>query len=196
MVRDFYVFRHGESTYNTEGRIQGHTDDSVLTTLGEKQAKEIGEKLQNRGIEIIVTSPLKRAVQTAELANQILKLPIVIDKHFIEVNVGIVEGMPYSEVMDQYKETYDKLHSPNLEECFDVCYPNGETKREVQRRIWQGLNEWCQKPQQYKTIAVSSHGIVLVQILNKLNMRAGNIKNGAILHIQENNGQWKALEMI
>lgn len=69
MTTDFYIFRHGESTYNVAGRTQGRTNDSQLTDLGKKQALEIGRRLADKQIEIIVTSPLARAMQTAELAN-------------------------------------------------------------------------------------------------------------------------------
>ena len=62
MTKDFYIFRHGQSTYNLVGKIQGQTNDSVLTELGIQQAEAIGKRLLNEGIEIIVTSPLFRAV--------------------------------------------------------------------------------------------------------------------------------------
>ena len=65
MRKDFYIFRHGQSSYNVEGRTQGQTNDSVLTDLGKEQALTVGERLKDKGVEIIVTSPLKRAMQTA-----------------------------------------------------------------------------------------------------------------------------------
>ena len=59
MPKDFYIFRHGQSTYNVDGRIQGQTNDSVLTDLGKSQALKLGEKLKGRGIEVIISSPLR-----------------------------------------------------------------------------------------------------------------------------------------
>ena len=50
MRKDFYIFRHGQSTYNVTGRIQGQTNDSVLTDLGKEQAKAVGEKLKKTKI--------------------------------------------------------------------------------------------------------------------------------------------------
>lgn len=196
MVNDFYIFRHGQSTYNLAGRTQGQTNDSVLTPLGEEQALEVGKKLADRNIEVIVSSPLQRALQTADLANKSLNVPIVIDKHFIEVNVGVVEGMHYTDILKQYKDIFEKLHSPNIEDCFDVCYPQGETKRQVQERMWQGLQNWCNCREGYHTIAISSHGIALAQIMNALGQYTQDIKNGAILHISEDKGTWKIVEII
>ncbi len=196
MPKDFYIFRHGQSTYNIDGRIQGRTNDSVLTDLGKSQALELGKKLNGRGIEVIISSPLTRAMQTTELANKALNIPVVVDEHFIEVDVGVVEGMQYKDVMTQYKDIFEKLHSPNLKECMDICYPQGETKRQVCKRIWQGLQNWCNCPEEYHKIAISSHGIALAQIMNTLGQQINDVKNGAILHIVEENGQWKIIEMM
>lgn len=196
MPKDFYIFRHGQSTYNVDGRIQGQTNDSVLTDLGKSQALKLGEKLKGRGIEVIISSPLTRAMQTAEMVNKNLNVPVVADEHFIEVDVGIVEGMAYKDVMKQYKDIFDKLHSTNLKDNFDVCYPQGETKRQVRQRMLNGLNNWCHCVNNYKIMAVSSHGIALSQISSALGQRFDNIENCAVLHIAEDNGHWKIIEKL
>lgn len=194
MIKNFYIFRHGQSTYNVDCRIQGRTNDSKLSDLGKEQALGVGKKLAGRGIEVIVTSPLKRAIQTAELANKSLNVPIIKDEHFIEVDVGVVEGMPYSELVKEYKETYEKLHLPNIEDCFDVCYPQGETKREVQKRIFEGLEYW--NKQSYQNIAVSTHGIALAQIFAHLDKYTSDIPNCAILHLINEDNVWKIIGLI
>lgn len=196
MSKDFYIFRHGQSTYNLEKRTQGQTNDSVLTEIGREQALNIGRKLQNCGIEVIVTSPLMRAFQTAELVNQTLNVPIVEDDHFLEVNVGVVEGWHYTEIIKKYKKIFDQLHSTDFDSCADVCYPQGETKRQVHERIWQGLEKWSLSLQNYQTIAISSHGIALSQILYSLGIKNNEIANGTIVHIQKENEKWKFIEMI
>ena len=138
MTKDFYIFRHGQSTYNVAGRTQGRTNDSVLTQLGQEQAVDIGKRLKNHGIELIVTSPLKRARQTAELANQSLHVNIVEDNRFIEVDVGCAEGLHYTEIKNKYKDIFDKLHAAIPDE--NICYPGGETKKQVRERVFSGLN--------------------------------------------------------
>jgi len=194
MTKDFYIFRHGQSTYNLEGRTQGQTNDSVLTELGKTQALAIGQKLQNKGIEIIVSSPLKRALQTTELANKSLRVPTTIDKQFIEVNVGVVEGMHYTEIMAKYGDIFQKIHSPGSEHDH-ACYPEGETKSEVRARVFAGLNQWADNAK-YQTIAISSHGIMLSQILTSLGQPSSDVKNGAILHIRKENNHWSIIEWI
>lgn len=107
----FYIFRHGQSTFNTLGKVQGHTNSSILTDLGKKQALTVGQRLIDKNIDVIITSPLKRALETAEICNQLLKKPIVIDDAFIEVNVGEIEGLHHTEVSDKFGEKYDRWRS-------------------------------------------------------------------------------------
>lgn len=194
MRKDFYIFRHGQSTYNVAGRTQGQTNDSVLTEQGKEQAVLVGEKLKNKGIDIIVTSPLKRAMQTAELANQVLNVPVETDEHFIEVNVGVVEGLHYTEIRDKFPDIFEKMHIPGTE-FENVCYPGGETRKQVRERVFAGLEDWTRKPD-YKTVAVSSHGIMLSQTLTALGLDAVEVKNGAVLHIKKENNQWSVVEWL
>lgn len=194
MRKDFYIFRHGQSTYNVAGRTQGQTNDSVLTEQGKEQAVKVGEKLKDKGIDIIVTSPLKRAMQTAELANQALNVPVETDKHFIEVNVGVVEGLHYTEVRDKFPDIFEKMHIPGTE-FENVCYPDGETRKQVRERVFAGLEKWIRKTN-YKAIAVSSHGIMLSQTLTALGLDAVEVKNGAVLHIKKENNQWSVVEWL
>lgn len=194
MIKDFYIFRHGQSSYNVEGRTQGQTNDSVLTDLGKEQAISVGQRLRGKGVEIIVTSPLKRAMQTAELANQSLNIPIKTDNRFIEVDVGVVEGMHYTKIRDEYTDIFNKMHTVGTE-FDDVCYPKGETRRQVRERIFNGLEDWANNSE-YKTIAVSSHGIMLAQTLIALGESMSDIKNGAILHIRKDGDKWFIVEWI
>ena len=194
MTKDFYIFRHGESTYNVAGRIQGKTNDSKLTDLGEKQAENIGRKLANQGIEIVVTSPLYRAVQTAKLVNKSLNKDIIEDERFTEVDVGVVEGMNYLEAKEKYSAEFEKMHSHG-KEYDESCYPKGETRKQVRKRVFEGLEYWASK-NDYKCIAIASHGIMLSQTLIALGEEADDIPNGSILHIKKENGLWSIVEWI
>ena len=60
------ITRHGQTNWNVLGKIQGQTDIE-LNENGKKQAKEISEYIRNENIELIITSPLKRAKETAEI---------------------------------------------------------------------------------------------------------------------------------
>lgn len=186
MAVRFYIFRHGESTYNVLGKTQGHTDDSVLTDKGREQALTVGRKLKDKDIEVIVTSPLKRAKETAEIANSLIGSEIVVDKTFIEVNVGEVEGWDFEQIQAVYGELYDKWRSNDEKYC-DICFKGGESKKEVRERIIHGLKKYGN--QHYKTVAISGHGITIYQLLLALGYNHTNIPNGSIAAFDYDNGK-------
>lgn len=194
MKKDFYIFRHGQSSYNLAGRTQGRTNDSVLTELGREQAREVGEKLKGRGIEVIITSPLKRAKETAKLANLALDVPVLTDDRFIEVNVGEIEGMHYTEIQEKFGEKYQQWRSLDCR-YEDMCFEGGETKKQVRQRVFGGLEDYAQNSA-YDTLAISSHGIMLSQVLIAMKVGVVDVKNGAILHISYDDGVWKVEEWL
>ena len=86
-----YVIRHGQTNWNIEGRIQGKTDIE-LNTEGTKQALKIKSIIKDYNIDLIISSPLKRARKTAEIINEALNCPIIFDKSLEERGYGIIEG--------------------------------------------------------------------------------------------------------
>lgn len=87
----FYFIRHGETDWNRKGCIMGHRD-IPLNSLGIEQAHQAAGFLDNLGLEHIVSSPLRRALQTAEIINSYLKLPMSIHDGLKEWGWGVKEG--------------------------------------------------------------------------------------------------------
>ena len=94
-----YVIRHGKTDWNLESRIQGKTNIS-LNEIGINQAEEVREKLENKEIDLIISSPLDRTRQTAEIINKNMKLPIKYNENLMERNFGIYEGKNSKEIED------------------------------------------------------------------------------------------------
>ena len=191
MVKNFYIFRHGQSSYNLEGRIQGHTNNSVLTNQGIDEAHNAASLLQDKKIEIVVSSPLRRAKQTGSIVSKMIKVPLQYDDRFTEVNVGIAEGLHYTKAQQKFGDL-DRQWRSDDPKYIDIHFENGESKRDVQKRIFKALNEYAQNPD-YQNIAVSGHGITLSQTLMALNVEQPDIPNGAIIHLQydNDNNRWK-----
>lgn len=187
-MKHFYIFRHGESTYNVENRVQGHSDDSQLTEKGRLQAVETARRLKDKHIEIIISSPLKRAIETGNIVAGELNVPIVTDERFIEVNVGVIEGLTYDEVLQQYGELYKKWRSSDRDKT-DVCFENGETRKNVRRRVFDALNFYAEDSR-YDNIAVSGHGIIVIQALLALGIEQNDIPNGSVVHLSYEQKQW------
>ena len=93
-----FLVRHGQDTDNVSGILNGRRD-TELTKLGCEQAKKVSEKLKYNAIQIIYTSPLKRAYETARIIATELKIDEVIaDEHLMEREFGILTGKPISDI--------------------------------------------------------------------------------------------------
>lgn len=87
-----YLIRHGETVWNTEGRLQGKADIE-LNENGIRLAKVTGEAMKDIHFDLAITSPLKRARQTAELVLGERKVPILEDSRIEEITFGVWEGL-------------------------------------------------------------------------------------------------------
>ena len=101
---NLYVVRHGETIWNVEKRVQGITD-IPLTDKGRKDAEELQELISTLNIDVVISSPLKRARETAEILVD-SKLPINTDDRIKERDWGMNEGALI--------DTVDRL------DCWDV----------------------------------------------------------------------------
>jgi probable phosphoglycerate mutase len=104
------VVRHGQSTYNTEGRIQGRTNTSSLTEKGSEDALRTGQVLNNIPFAAIYSSPLTRAKQTAAIIhNQLTGHPVPsveTTDYLLEVDLPLWEGMLSGEVKEKFSLDY------------------------------------------------------------------------------------------
>jgi probable phosphoglycerate mutase len=91
----FWFLRHGETDWNAQGISQGNVD-IPLNATGIAQARTAEQRLRNRGIATIVSSPLSRARVTAAFVGETLELPIEIDPDLREVAFGVHEGQRMS----------------------------------------------------------------------------------------------------
>jgi broad specificity phosphatase PhoE len=95
-VTTLLLVRHGETDWNAEGRLQGHTD-TPLNELGRRQALTLADELAGDGIEAVYSSDLARARETAEIVAGRLGLPVVLDPDLREKDWGTWEGLTGAE---------------------------------------------------------------------------------------------------
>lgn len=94
----FLLLRHGESTWNADGRWQGWADPS-LSERGERQSEEGAVHLMGLGLTAIASSDLRRALQTADILTALLDLgPVVVEPRLRERDVGEWQGLTRSEI--------------------------------------------------------------------------------------------------
>ena len=94
------LVRHGQSEWNAEGRMQGQTAHVPLTALGHEQAAAAAEQLAQRRPGALISSDLRRAVQTAEHCARATGLELLTTPALREQGYGVLEGRPSRELWD------------------------------------------------------------------------------------------------
>ena len=97
------LLRHGETPLSIEKRFSGRGDPH-LTDRGRAQASAAAGSLGQRQVDVIVTSPLARARQTAEIVGSALGVPVVTEDDFVETDFGDWEGLTFGEVRHRWPE--------------------------------------------------------------------------------------------
>jgi alpha-ribazole phosphatase len=123
------LIRHGETEWNRDRRIQGHTDIG-LSERGREQASLLAERLAREPIRAIYSSDLARAYETAVPLAERLQLPVQTTPLLREVGFGAWEGLTISEVEAQWPEEYAAWRQDSVSHR----PPNGEQIVELQER--------------------------------------------------------------
>lgn len=163
------LVRHGEATHHTEHLTGGWTE-SDLTYIGTEQIKALSKMLakdfaDKKANFRVLTSDLKRAVQSAEIIADALSISDKVEKHFFlrEKNNGRAAGMKESEAKALYRQP------ATLKELDHRNYPGGETRREFYHRCVDGfIKEY--KAHEENLIIVAHKGTIQNIIFHWLGM--------------------------
>lgn len=169
------LIRHGQSNFNTQRIIQGRSDISVLTELGQAQAAKVAEALQGLPLAAIYCSPLQRARQTAELIRSSLDpaLPLTSSDLLREVDLPLWEGLSVQDVQARFPEAYQ--HWKQEPATFSMTLPSGEVHRPIDslRQQATAFWQWVLAEHPEGTIAIVGHnGINRCLLSTALGIRA------------------------
>lgn len=157
-----YCVRHGESTYNVEGRLQGQSDEPRLSPLGLKHAQALVAALGQLRIDAIYSSPLTRARETAQPLADALGLPVAYDDRLKEIDIGVFQGTLAAELGDRFPQEAARWRSQDP----DYRIPNGESRRDLMQRAeaaFQAIHAAG-----HDQVAVVAHGGVLAAAFKAL----------------------------
>lgn len=173
------LVRHGETDWNLKGKLQGRTD-IPLNEAGILQAEECSEYLKSFVWDALVTSPLMRAKQTAEIINIKIKVPLIEMEEFLERNYGDAEGLTLEERMRVYP---------------DKIYPNQEDQVSLRNRVMSGIEKIVEDFGERRILLVA-HGAIINGILANLSngeIGSGKTKlmNACISSIHFHQEEWK-----
>jgi broad specificity phosphatase PhoE len=146
----FILARHGETKWNRLRRLQGHLN-SELTQTGIEQASELASCIANDSIEILFSSPLERALNTAKICQNKLSLKLVVNNALVERHFGDWQGAFFDELTQ--KPHFEKIFSQVTEHK----PPSGEAGLDCGVRISQALAEIAMTQLERK-ILVITHG--------------------------------------
>lgn len=128
------LVRHGETDWNKQRRLQGQSDIE-LNAKGKKQVEALAQALKNRYTEAIYTSPLKRALDTAQAIGRHHHVDIIPLDQLKEIDAGEMDGLTHEEMKKQFSDFYSEWQT----NCTKVSFPGGSSLPELQERVWSAI---------------------------------------------------------
>ena len=147
-----FIVRHGETVWNREGRIQGHTD-VALSPRGIEQATQLAIRLKSVSFDAAYASDLCRASETAAVILQGRGVPLSPTARLREYHKGAFEGMTDSELRSRFPSEYPSYVAKDL----DYSPAGGESTRDVSARMSGVINE-IKERHLSDTVLVVGHG--------------------------------------
>lgn len=187
------LIRHGETDWNAERRVQGHTD-IPLNVEGERQALEIAETITatHPDLSAIYASDLSRAYRTADITAKKFNLPVIKRSSLREICAGASEGMLVEEKISLYQEKWEELRNkyPDKRERWKHCVvPGEESVASLIERIKGELLAISKEANDRDKIAVFFHGramqVFLADVEDK-NFEEIKISNCAMVQVRYN----------
>ncbi len=148
------LVRHGETEWNRVERFRGRIDVELNET-GHDQAQAVAERLRGRTIDAVYSSPLKRALHTAQPIAEVSGCKVQRLQGMIDVDYGHWAGHSPQEVADKYPDLYQTwLQAPYL-----VEFPRGESLAQVRDRAWDAMEGVCARYPE-RAVVLVSHVVV------------------------------------
>ena len=144
--------RHGQAENNTKKILAGRSPNVNLTQTGLEQAEQAGEMLKSLNISAIYTSPIDRALQTAQIVSKHCGLEAVTDDRLIELDMGKFTMMPYNEIFAKYGNVFLKFYQGSEE----VSENGVETFARVEERVSK-MVEYVVNEHKEKNVVLVTH---------------------------------------
>lgn len=184
-LTNIYLARHGETEYNRCNQIQGRGIDVSLNDTGLYQAKAIADHLREVELKKIFSSSLKRSIETAEIIAREFGLNVEKYEDLDEMNFGILEGRPITEIETELEALHQNWKSGNV----DYASQEGESPSTVLKRAGNRARAILREHKSANLLFVL-HGRLLRILLSDwlqyglTEMHKVPHSNGALYHIQ------------
>jgi probable phosphoglycerate mutase len=193
-MTELVVIRHGETDWNRQHRFQGQVD-VPLNAAGHAQARRVAERLAAERADVLLTSDLRRARETAAPLAQSWALPPLADAGWREQNFGEVDGLEVAQV----QRDHPALWAAWAAQQADAEIPGGESIRQFHARVLGAVDQVLQV-HRGKRVAMVTHGGVLdvlwrhAQGLPLSGTPRCPMPNGGINRLAWQDGRWQVLQ--
>jgi len=160
MVKKIYLMRHGLTESNKKKIYAGRSIEG-LCDKGMEELFDVAEKIEGFNIEKIISSPVRRAVQSSVIINSFLNLNIEIEDKFTEIEMGPWEGLSEDEVIKEYPEEWKIWNTKPSE----LMMNGRETLAELQFRALEGINKLFDKTESSVLLVVTHTAVIRVLYL-------------------------------
>ncbi|MDD3628908.1 MAG: histidine phosphatase family protein [Actinomycetota bacterium] len=159
-----FLIRHGNTEYNEKKLFRGRLN-IPLNSTGIEQAEKTGKFLKGIKFDLIYSSPLRRAYETAEIIKkyQSNDMEVLKEEGFTDVSFGEWEGKSYDEIQSRYPEFFRQW----MEEPYRLVIPGGETLYDAQDRSWETLKKIISE-ESGQAIAIVTHRMITKLLISKI----------------------------
>ena len=195
---EIYIVRHGQTMWNKEKRLQGSVDIE-LNENGKELAIITGKNLADTHIDIIFSSPLKRAHETAKLIKNNRDIEIIVDDRLRELNFGSMEGESYEKLYEEKTHGFKYFFTePHL------YYPpeDGETLEHLVERASEFMKDVIEPlAQKYNRVMIVAHGAMNKALMTHVKKHSlehfwsgGLQKNCNVIILDYTNGHYTIID--
>ncbi|SNS76754.1 alpha-ribazole phosphatase [Anaerovirgula multivorans] len=163
-----YLVRHGETNENRNSRFCGWID-VPLNDTGMAQAQKLEEAFENITIDVMYTSSLKRAKETAAFIKGNLQCPMHHIENLRELHFGRAEGLTIDEIKKCHPEVYEGLEK----EYTKAKFPDGESLEDMHLRVTSTVDEILQQHIGKSILIVAHSGVIRSTVAHLI---TGNMK--------------------
>ncbi len=195
-MKHIYIIRHGETDFNKSHLMQGRGIDASINETGKEQSESIADFFIEIEVERIISSSMKRAIESANSLSD--KKGLITERYseLDEMNFGDLEGKPFEEV----KEELNYLHESWSNGLLDIPTPNGETPIQVFERANSKAIEILENACESVLVFVLHGRLIRILLSEWLGLGLKNMhkikhQNGAINHLKWDESKFEAIDL-
>lgn len=171
-MKRYYLVRHGQTAWNSENRLQGHTD-MPLNAVGQEQAQRLGQFFAGFHVRAIYTSHLQRSQQTAHaiVAGNGHGVAPIIERGLAEMHLGTWEGLTPVEIDAQFQGAYQQWRT----QPSTVVIPQAEAVADFRHRARQALAQVVETTGEGEHVLVTHGGVIATLLADVLEADYDNV---------------------